>query len=122
MDKARRAKAVEEFARLQKEFPEVASAYLAQQLILIEAAEHGNTIVRERMVALLREGVVVPFHEYWEARPLELGGILGCLAKNRNRDPADCFPPLTDWFVDPRKGPPSPPGIGPETRGTPRGG
>jgi hypothetical protein len=114
MDKGARAKAVEQFGRFVKQFPELANAFVAQQVVLIEAAEAGSALVRERMTSLLRDGMVVAFSDYWEKRPLPLSGVLACLATNGNRDPLNCFPSLSDWFDDPlpEKLPPTP-GPGP---------
>jgi hypothetical protein len=116
MDKAERAARLEEWTHLVKNHPHFAQAFLTQQTILMEAAERGVTLVEDRMCLLLRAGLVVPFHDYWVRRCMQLQrvdppGVLGCLTKAR--DPSECFPPLTDWFDDPLAGgktvPPKPP-------------
>jgi hypothetical protein len=119
MDKSEKAAALKQWRKVLKGHPKFARAFLAQQAILMEASELGNRLVDARMCKLLELGFVIPFYEYWRerckkpVRVVEIGGILGCLAKAR--DPAECFslPHEDEWFDDPLAGgrvlPPRPP-------------
>lgn len=118
MEKSEKAEGLREWVKVLKDHPKFARAFLAQQVILIEASELGYRLIDARMCKLLERGFVVPFMEYWLKRckklvRVELGGFFGCLASTR--DPADCFrlPHEDGWFDDPFAGgrilPPKPP-------------
>jgi hypothetical protein len=121
MEKGEKAEALKEWAIVLRDHPKFARAFLAQQAVLIEAAELGYRLIDARMCKLLELEFVVPFFEYWRERCKvlklvrleEVGGIFGCLASNR--DPANCFSIQheDEWFDDPFAGgrtlPPKPP-------------
>ena len=121
MEKDKKAEALKEWAVVLKEHPKFAKAFLAQQAIMMEASELGDSLIVSRMCKLIELGFFIPFLGYWEERckklkPIRIedtDSIFACLASAN--DPADCFslPHEDEWFNDPFVGgrflPPKPP-------------
>ncbi|NOX88526.1 MAG: hypothetical protein GXO77_05835 [Calditrichaeota bacterium] len=121
MSKIDKKKLASEWADILKNHPSFARSFLAQQAILMDAAELGSMVVDKGMCLLLKSGLPVLFEKYWISRckqkvikHIEIGGIIGCLSET-NRDPARCFAneDQDGWFDDPFAGgqvlPPLPP-------------
>jgi hypothetical protein len=121
MNKADRKKAADEWKQVMKDHPAFAQVFLAQQAILMEAAELGAKVVDRAMSRLLSTGKPVLFEGYWAARntlpfkEYRLSDQIECIC-TPNRDPGRCFnldPSDTPWFDDPFAGgqtlPPKPP-------------
>ncbi len=110
-----RKQQVAEWKEIQKTHPQFAKAILADEVILM-----GNENPRIRMdkCKMIAMGLILPFSDFWEqlcatkVPPIDPGGVLGCLEKNKG-DPAACFSinHEDEWFQDPRKTglPPRPP-------------
>ena len=110
MTKAEKDEAVKEWASVRKSHPKFARAYLAQQLMLMEAVRSGDVRIAWGMCEWLEDQAVytrlVVFYEFWRTQCAVViprpGGIVDCLRKAK--DPADCFPSDDDWFDDPFAG------------------
>ncbi|MCC6397442.1 MAG: hypothetical protein IT282_10520 [Bacteroidetes bacterium] len=109
MEKSREEEALREWSAVLKDHPKFARAFLAQQAVLIEAAELGNRLIEARICKLLEFGFVIPFLEYWRERckksvRVEVEGVIGCLATAKN--PSDCFslPHEDEWLDNPFAG------------------
>jgi len=109
MPKTDRKKLGQEWGEILKNHPRFASTFLAQQVILIQAAEIGDVQIGGQMCLLQRLGFPILFEDYWvtrckgQALPAEIGGVIGCLTEHMNRDPAGCFNTRDEieWFDDP---------------------
>jgi hypothetical protein len=114
MNKSEKKEAVREWSAVLRDHPRFAQAFLAQQAILIEAAERGDRLIEERMCELLeRRGFLVMFSGYWQKHckkavrlvdRIDPRGINDCLTSGK--DPKDCFSIKheDEWFDDPFAG------------------
>ena len=116
-----RQKALKEWKEILRDHPSFARASLAQQAILMDAAESGDRLVDRNMFRLLSAGLPVLFEDYWTKRSDRVpfratiaNDQIRCLSE-LNRDPARCFnldPGDPPWFDDPFAGDPTFPPLG----------